>query len=165
VQNLLCNVIIKYIYSLLYIVTRLFQKRRQEMKKKNSLKVLLVVAGAISLSWSVSAGAIGEKPDSSPSLYGRNGDSLVDTTESGGRRVWNGGLTGQASSPVKTDFVKGFAPSTGAGAREVWNGCLIGQASSPLKTDLAVLSASRSEARDVRKGYLTGSFCSWQQEL
>lgn len=135
------------------------------MNKKNLLKVLLVVAGVISLSWSVSTGAIGEKPDSSPSLYERNGNSAVDTAESRGRRVWNGCLTGQSSSPLDTDFVKGALPSTRAGAKDVWNGSVTGQSSSPLKTDLAVLSAAKSTESKGWSGFLTGSSCPWQQKL
>jgi hypothetical protein len=135
-------------------------------KRKLSMKVLLVVAaGFLIPSWSVAAGAVEGKSAPSPSLYGQNGDGAAASAKSGEKEVWNGHLMGQASSPLKTDFVKGVEPSTGTGAREVWNGCIIGQASSPLKTDLAVLPAAKSGEREVRKGYLTGSFCPWQQKL
>jgi hypothetical protein len=135
-------------------------------KRKLSMKVLLVVAAGLLIPlWSVAAGAVEGKSAPSPSLSGQSGDEASATAESGERGVWNGCLMGQASSPLKTDFVKGVEPSAGAGAREVWNGCIIGQASSPLKTDFAVLPAAKSGEREVRKGYLTGSFCPWQQKL
>ena len=137
------------------------------MKKRNLfMKVILVVtAGVLIPSFSVAAGGVEKKPVVSSFYSEGNGGAVAAAVKSGGIEIWNGYLTGQAGSPVKTDFVKGIVSTTGAVTREAWNGCIIGQAGSPLKTDLAVLSAAKSAITEVRDGYLTGSFCPWQSEL
>lgn len=79
--------------------------------------------------------------------------------------VWNGYLSGQAGSPLKTDFVMaGNIPTASDKSKDKynWNGHLSGQASSPMKSDFSVLPAAGSNGWN---GYLNGSLSVWEQWL